>query len=75
MRWQDFAACAGMDTEMFFPVENGNYERLRRAREICERCSVRMDCLIYAVETGSVGIWGGMDTKERRQYARDHDLI
>ena len=82
----DLAACAGMDTDDFFPRENiggpqrgkgmsGERERMRKAREVCRDCPVRLECLMYAIELDCTGIWGGMDAIERRKYARDHDLI
>jgi WhiB family transcriptional regulator, redox-sensing transcriptional regulator len=79
--WKDLAACAGISTDLFFPPENiggpregrgvaGEKERVERAKKICERCPVRDECLEYSIDLGCVGIWGGMDTAERREYAR-----
>jgi hypothetical protein len=73
-----------MDINMFFPRESiggpgkgltGEKERINTARRICERCSVRQDCLEFAIGTDSTGIWGGMDTAERKRYAIANDLI
>jgi WhiB family transcriptional regulator, redox-sensing transcriptional regulator len=86
MGWQDLAACAGMDTDLFFPQENiggpqkgkgisGEHERVKQALGVCRECPVRRECLLYAIELNCTGIWGGMDTAERRKYAADHDLI
>jgi WhiB family transcriptional regulator, redox-sensing transcriptional regulator len=86
MTWRDLAACIGMDTDLFFPRENiggpqqgkgvsGEKERMRAARETCRVCPVRQECLQYAIEMDCLGIWGGMDTGERRKYAAKHDLI
>lgn len=77
MTWETLAACAGMDTEMFFPGDRrkGEPERIRNAFAACARCPVQRDCLEYAIETDMRGIWGGMDTAERKRYAREHDLI
>jgi len=84
--WQELAACAGMDTDLFFPLENiggpregrgvaGEKERMKAAREACKGCLVRRECLDYAIDFECLGIWGGMDTGERRRYARENDLI
>jgi WhiB family transcriptional regulator, redox-sensing transcriptional regulator len=66
--WQDRAACAGMDTEIFFSEQLSHY---RRAREICAGCPVQMACLAYAMdrETGwqRHGMWGGLSPQERNQ--------
>lgn len=86
MTWRELAACAGMDTDLFFPLENiggpqqgkgikGERERLGRARRICQGCPVRLPCLEYAIERDCTGIWGGMDAGERHRYAVEHDLI
>lgn len=70
-----------MSTDLFFPPENiggpregkgvsGERERIGMAKEICLRCPVRAECLEYSIDNDCVGIWGGMDTGERRDYAR-----
>ncbi len=57
---------------MFFPppqVEKRVEKRERedRAKEICAVCSVRSDCLQYALDIGEQhGIWGGLNEIERR---------
>lgn len=49
------SACAGMPVSTFF-LEKG--QRGEKAKEICEGCPVKNDCLSYAKRTGSTGIWG-----------------
>lgn len=73
--WQDFAACAGMDTGLFYPSEMAGRkgrdmiterERVELAKKTCESCEVRIDCLDYALRTKETnGIWGGLTPKER----------
>lgn len=87
MTWQELAACAGMDTDLFFPQENiggpqkgkgvsGEKERVKRALDVCRECPVRRECLLYSIELNCThGIFGGMDAAERRNYAAEHDLI
>lgn len=79
--WQDLAACAGMDTDMFFPRENaggsrkgitGEKDRVSVAKQVCAGCPVRLECLEFAIDHDCYGIWGGMDARERGRYARDH---
>ncbi|KWX04640.1 hypothetical protein TH66_00210 [Carbonactinospora thermoautotrophica] len=66
------AACAGMDTEDFFPI-SGHATRARMeaadALAVCEACQVRARCLALAVLTpaGRYGIWGGLVEGEIRQ--------
>jgi WhiB family redox-sensing transcriptional regulator len=79
MSWQDMAACAGTDTQLFFaPDGEREQEReIRRARAaaICALCPVRQQCLDYALRNSiRHGIWGGLTregrARERRRQAR-----
>jgi WhiB family redox-sensing transcriptional regulator len=65
--WQEFGACRGIPSEIFFPpVEHEAFE----AKAVCARCSVRDHCLEFAIDAGErFGIWGGMTTQERRILA------
>lgn len=69
--WKRAAACAGRGTSLFFapdPARRGvasEIERIRRAKAICETCPVIQPCYDYAVQTGSVGIWGKTTERER----------
>lgn len=65
--WQRDALCAEPAYEAlpWFP-EKG--ETTSAAKAVCGRCTVRPDCLAYAVAHGiDTGIWGGMSPKERRR--------
>jgi WhiB family transcriptional regulator, redox-sensing transcriptional regulator len=78
--WRFRAACRGEDSSLFFaPSYFERREekdgRERRAREICNRCDVRSECLEYALRTReSHGVWGGMNEQERRALLRERDL-
>lgn len=68
LRWQDQAACLGMDPDLFFPERGAS---TRDAKSICNSCPVRVDCLEYALANGEkFGIWGGMSERERRRIRR-----
>ena len=60
---------------MFFPPAHAErkeekLQREDRAKAICKTCSVRDECLEYAVRIREPhGIWGGLNEMERRQYA------
>jgi WhiB family redox-sensing transcriptional regulator len=63
---------------MFFPPahferKDEKIDRERRAKAICATCSVRKDCLEYALRIREPhGIWGGLNELERRALlARD----
>jgi WhiB family transcriptional regulator, redox-sensing transcriptional regulator len=66
--WRDQAACIGEDPEIFFPPQ---YENATAAKRICARCTVRGDCLDYALEHNlQHGIWGGISINKRRARRR-----
>ncbi|RAU90788.1 WhiB family transcriptional regulator [Mycolicibacter senuensis] len=67
-QWQDRALCAQTDPEAFFPEKGGS---TREAKKICQRCSVRSECLEYALAHDErFGIWGGLSERERRRLKR-----
>ncbi len=71
-RWQDEANCLGLDPDLFFP-ERG--ESTDEAKAVCASCTVREQCLKYALDTGQKhGIWGGTSERERRRIRRQRDL-
>lgn len=66
--WVDLALCAETDPEAFFPEKGGS---TREAKAVCRRCSVRAECLEYALEHNErFGIWGGLSERERRTMQR-----
>ena len=70
--WQLRAACRGPQAVVFFPPttpERRDEKRFREAiaKAICEECTVRSECLEYAVAIREQhGIWGGLSETERR---------
>jgi WhiB family transcriptional regulator, redox-sensing transcriptional regulator len=70
--WQHKAACKGPQSAMFFPPSHferkeDKERRERNAKTICAQCSVKGDCLSYAIEIREPhGIWGGLNESERR---------
>ena len=74
--WRPEAACRGLDPELFFSSDDivNRQERLEReaeAKAVCTRCTVRKDCLSYALDAGErYGIWGGLNPQERRALGR-----
>ncbi len=66
--WRDQASCLEHDQELFFPVGN-NAAALRQtedAKAVCRGCPVMEPCLMWALEAGVVGVWGGLTEDERR---------
>lgn len=75
--WTEQAACADMDTDIFFPDINSK-GRIQEAKSICEQCPVMQTCLEYALaveKTGvnadyiRFGIFGGKTAEERDALA------
>lgn len=71
--WVSEAICAQVDTgDVFFPEKGGS---TREAKKICSLCTVREECLEYALTHGErYGIWGGMSERDRRQIARKRKI-
>ncbi len=79
MGWQYRAACRGEDSAWFFAPSYFEKRAQKDAREakakrICARCTVRVECLEYALRIReSHGIWGGLNEMERRAILRQRD--
>jgi WhiB family redox-sensing transcriptional regulator len=72
--WRRHAVCRDTDPDLFFPVGTTGQAlvQIDRAKEVCEQCAVRTDCLQYALETNQdSGIWGGTSEEERRKLRRE----
>ena len=71
--WAARGACRHSDPDLFFPVAGRGpaLRQLARAKSVCERCPVRVQCLEYALQSGqSFGVWGGASEEERRLMRR-----
>ena len=70
--WQTKAACRGPQASVFFPPshferKDEKANREAEAKAICATCSVRRECLEYALRIREPhGIWGGLNEAERR---------
>jgi WhiB family redox-sensing transcriptional regulator len=66
--WMSRAACAGGESETFFPECS---EPAVAARTICAACDVRAECLEFSLrERIEHGVWGGLSSKERKELRR-----
>ena len=77
MDWRARAGCLGTDSALWFPGEKAKKEsaaerrRVAQAKEICGRCPVRAECLLYAIDSGQHhGIWGGQTEDELANLRR-----
>ncbi|WP_138443302.1 WhiB family transcriptional regulator [Sinomonas susongensis] len=68
LAWQADALCAQTDPEAFFPEKGGS---TRDAKKVCGSCTVRAECLEYALSNDErFGIWGGLSERERRRLRK-----
>lgn len=64
--WRERAACAGMDTAMFFPGR-GDTRGPQAAKAICEGCPVVGQCAEWAIPQSDLhGVFGGLTERQRR---------
>jgi WhiB family transcriptional regulator, redox-sensing transcriptional regulator len=71
--WRAAAACRSVDPDLFFPVSDfgKGLDQAAEAKGICAACTVRRQCLAFALRTRQVhGIWGGLTERERYLPAR-----
>ncbi|WP_042433479.1 WhiB family transcriptional regulator [Streptacidiphilus anmyonensis] len=73
--WQEQAACAAVDTRLFFhPAgERGRTfeEREEAAKRVCAGCPVLAQCREYALRCAEeYGVWGGLTEGERGDVLR-----
>jgi WhiB family redox-sensing transcriptional regulator len=71
--WRAASACLNTDPDVFFPVAVGTAasKQISRALRICQGCSVRQQCLDFAIRSGEKdGIWGGTTPEERIRARR-----
>lgn len=65
--WQERAACAGEDPELWHPNDS---RQAAQAKRICKQCPVILECLNWALNTElpstREGIYGGTTPNERQ---------
>jgi WhiB family transcriptional regulator, redox-sensing transcriptional regulator len=72
--WMDEAACKDISRDVFFPTVGGLAIRdavPKRAKDLCDSCTVKDECLNFALRNRSLdGIWGGTSEEERQRLRR-----
>ncbi|WP_032368348.1 WhiB family transcriptional regulator [Rhodococcoides fascians] len=64
--WRTNAHCASVTPDVFFEADD-DPDALQVAKNICNGCTVRQQCLYFALEQREIhGVWGGKSPKERR---------
>jgi hypothetical protein len=66
--WRLDAMCRGMDVNLFFPEQGVDVRQIHAIKEICESCSVKVECLESALNTEMdlYGFYGGKSARQRR---------
>ena len=68
--WQPLGLCSQTDPEVFFPEKGGS---TRSAKEVCNSCEVKPQCLKYALDNDErFGIWGGTSERDRRKLRKQY---
>jgi WhiB family transcriptional regulator, redox-sensing transcriptional regulator len=78
VQWRTRAACRMEEPELFFPVGTSGpaLAQVARAKAVCRRCPVLVQCLTVALTTGqTAGVWGGLSEQERRAIVRTKPLL
>ena len=66
--WMLHARCRGVSPTDFFPSDGLGVES---AQHVCAGCTVRLECLEYALLNRiEHGVWGGASERERRRILR-----
>ncbi len=78
MEWQLRARCRGLPTEIFFVSDGERGQRKvaheEQAKAVCRSCSVRRECLRYALTAAEPwGIWGATTPRERERIGGCRD--
>lgn len=71
--WRFRGACRDQEPDLFWPIGESAAARqqVEEAKEVCEWCPVRRECLDWALEARQdFGVWGGMSERERRVLHR-----
>jgi len=68
--WQLKANCIGLDSTMFIPTDLKGAavnKQMKAAKQYCYECSVRAECLAFAIYNNmDIGLWGGFTPLERK---------
>lgn len=72
--WRSRAACRDVeDPELFFPLAVAGLlfdRQVEQAKAVCGGCSVRAECLEFALGALAEGVAGGLTPSERRRHGQ-----
>lgn len=71
--WREHAACKGHTSLFYAKKEDAHGTTYTQARQLCNLCPVRPNCLEYALENWEDrGLWGGLTPRERQKARRTY---
>ena len=65
--WYKDGLCKDYPTKMWYQFDT---VKDRAAKRICMQCTVRGQCLEYALENHETGVWGGLNDLDRKRLVR-----
>lgn len=69
--WRQLAQCFIERVPLgVFIGEQGHWDTVRKAKEVCRRCEVREECLLDGIKEKE-GVWGGTSVDDRK-FVRDY---
>lgn len=75
-RWMDYALCAQVDPDLWFP-DTGDNGASSAAKKVCATCVVKAPCALWLASFSDVkdsyGIAGGMSSRGRRRVR--HEVV
>lgn len=75
MSWWKQAACRQAETDYWFPTDGDDTKTMcANAKAVCAKCTVREECLQWALDHESFGVWGGTTEKERILLRRRQNI-
>jgi len=79
MNYPDFsqARCKEVGIEFFFTDDENERDTSVYAigKTICSGCSLRQQCLEWAVKHEAHGLWGGSTPRERQMMRRKRNIV
>jgi WhiB family transcriptional regulator, redox-sensing transcriptional regulator len=68
--WREDALCVGQPLEVFFPAHTLAEDRWDKAKLVCEKCTVKKQCLKLVIDLPEDddrwGVFGGLSPADRR---------
>jgi WhiB family redox-sensing transcriptional regulator len=69
------ANCVGIDVDMFFTEEGSStFKEENLLKRICAACSVKSECLDYALNYAVLGWWGGTSEIQRKRLRKQLNI-